>query len=124
MIDFRCWFCGKRYVVADDRRGQRQTCSCGRGVKVPKRSGGRSRAWTVTDFVVETVVYGGGGAVLGFGLGALVASRLPIPVGKPTKYIVGGCTLAGFLLGAVGGEPAVNWVGRLLRDREDARRLG
>ena len=87
---------------------------------MPRRSGGRSRAWTVLDFVVETVVYGGGGALLGFGLGLLVVTRLPPIPGKPTKYIVVGCTLAGFLLGAVGGEPGINWIGQKIRDREQA----
>ena len=121
MIDFRCWYCNNRYWVADDSRGERSACSCGRRLKVPRRSGGRSRAWTATDFLVETLVYGGGGARLGFGLGALIATRLPIPIGKPTKSIVAGCTLLGLLVGAVGGEPAINRIGRMIREREQER---
>jgi hypothetical protein len=29
-------------------------------------------------------------------------------------------TIAGFLLGVLGGERGVNWVGRLIREREDS----
>jgi cell division protein FtsX len=106
------------------RQNQRYDCSCGRTLKIPKRSGGSSRAWTATDYLVECFVYGGGGAIIGCALGVLIAMRLPVPVGKPTKYIVATFAVLGLLVGAVGGEPAINWIGRWLRDREDAHRLG
>ena len=61
MIQFRCWFCNKRYAVTDQRAGERLTCTCKRLLRVPRQDGGNSRARTWTDWIVEALVYGGGG---------------------------------------------------------------
>lgn len=118
MIQFRCWYCNKCYAVADARARERFACSCGRRVRVPRRSGGSSRARSPTDWVVEVVVYGGCGALLGFGLGVLILSR--IPIFRKTKELVIGLTVLGFLAGTLFGEAGLNWVGRRIREREEA----
>ena len=119
MILFRCWYCGKRYAVADGRVGERLTCSCKHLLKVPKRSGGRTKVLRPSDLVIESVVYGGGGALLGLGLGLLIVSRVPLFRLTGRWEFIAGLTVAGFLLGALGGERGVNWVGRLIRSREE-----
>lgn len=116
MIDFRCWYCNKRYTKPEPQIRSRFRCSCDHVLKVPRRSGGRSRVKTPLDWLVETVVYGGGCALLGFGLGLLIASKGPFIRGK--GYLIAGLTLFGLLAGAVGGERAVNAIGRMIRDKE------
>lgn len=119
MTRFRCWFCNKSYWVDDARRGERLTCSCKRWVKVPRRDNGSSRARSAVDWLVEVVVYGGCGALLGFGLGLLILSRVPfIRYGR--KELVLGLTAIGLLAGTVFGEAGINWVGRRIRAREEA----
>lgn len=118
MTRFRCWFCNKSYWVDDARRGERFVCSCRHRAKVPRRSGGSSRARTAADWLVEVVVYGGGGALLGFGLGVLILSR--VPVLRRGKELVLVLTAVGLVAGAVFGEAGVNWVGRRIRAREEA----
>jgi hypothetical protein len=118
MILFRCWYCGKRYAVAETRIGERLTCSCKHLLKVPKTSGGRNKVLRPVDLLIESVVYGGGGALLGLGLGFLIVSRLPVfRVGR-WRLIVA-LTVAGFLAGTFGGERGVDWVGRMIRSREE-----
>src|SRR3954470_20689765 len=120
MIQFRCWFCNKRYAVAEARVGERLTCSCSRLLRVPRRSGGNCRVKTAGDWAAETVVYGGGGALLGFGLAVFLLSRLGGFGGGRTGWtLVAGLTLLGLLVGLFGGERGVVWVGRMIRDRED-----
>jgi hypothetical protein len=63
-IHFRCWYCNKRYARAGDGIGERFTCTC-KLLRVPRRSGGNCRVKTPFDWLVETVVYGGGGALVG-----------------------------------------------------------
>src|SRR5262245_51741031 len=120
MIHFRCWYCGRSLAVADERRGERRECTCGRRLRVPGRSGGSSRARTAVDWLIEVVVYGGGGALLGLGLGlVLVAAAPPYVLGLWRRVaILGALTLFGLLLGTFGGEAGVNWLGRLIRERE------
>src|SRR5436305_10403440 len=119
MISFRCWFCNKAYIVKDNRVGERIECSCGRRLRVPKRTGGNSRARTASDWLIEGLVYGGGGAFLGFGLALL----LLVPVRGMALMaqfvvLVPALTVLGFLVGLFGGEPAINWIGRLIRDHQ------
>jgi hypothetical protein len=38
MIAFRCWYCGKRYAVAEARVGEPLTCGCRHALRVPKRA--------------------------------------------------------------------------------------
>ena len=116
MIDFRCWYCNKWYVKSDNQRGQRFSCSCKHVLKVPRWSGGRSRVKTPLDWVVEAVVYGGGGGLLGFGFGLLIASQLVLI--RRTVTIIAASTTAGFLVGLFGGERGINWLGQMIRERE------
>lgn len=122
MIQFRCWYCGRSYLVADERRGERRECGCGRQLRVPPRSGGNSKARSAVDWLIEIVVYGGGGALLGLGLGLLlVGSVPPVPVGAgvPRRaLLLAGCAVGGLLVGTFGGEAGINWIGRLIRRRE------
>jgi hypothetical protein len=117
-IDFRCWYCNKRYTKPEAQIGTRFRCTCEHTLKVPRRSGGRCRVKTPLDWLVEVVVYGGGCALLGSGLGLMIASRVPYARGKG-KLIVG-LTLGGLVIGTIGGERAVNAVGRMIRDRENS----
>ena len=116
MISFRCWYCNRQFVKPEAQVGSRFVCGCKHTLKVPRRSGGRSRVRTPLDWLVEITVYGGGGALLGFGLGAVIASRMIYF--RRTGYILAACTLVGFLFGTLGGEWGVNWIGRLIRERE------
>lgn len=120
MISFRCWYCRRGYVVADDRRGTRRECGCGRRLRVPARSGGDSRVRSALDWLIEVVVYGGGGALLGFGLAlVLIAAAPPFVLGWRRRVaVIGGLTLLGLLVGTFGGEAGVNWIGRMIRDRQ------
>lgn len=117
MIQFRCWYCNKRYAVPEQRIGERITCTCSYLLRVPKRSGGKCRVKTLTDWIIETVLYGGGGALLGFGLALLIVSRMPLR--RYTWVLLVGCTGGGFLLGVLGGERGLEWVGGIIRDREN-----
>jgi len=107
--------------VAESRIGERIACTCKNSLRVPKRSGGNSRVKTLADWVVEAVVYGGGGGLLGFGLGLLIVSQLARGFRHPYVggIIVAGFTLAAFLVGLLGGERGINWIGRTIRDREN-----
>jgi hypothetical protein len=120
MIQFRGWYCNKRFSVADNRRGQRITCSCARLLRVPPQSGGNSRVRTPVDWLVETVVYGGGGGLPGCGLAVLILSQVRrVLLVESGWTLVIGLTLVGFLVGFLGGERGINWIGQMIRDRED-----
>ena len=83
------------------------------GAEAVRRS---SRARPPGEWLIEFVIYGFGGAVLGFLLGLLMLRAVR---GTSGVLMVAGLTVAGFLLGGFGGEPAVNWVGRMIREREE-----
>ncbi len=119
MVEFRCWYCNRRFVKSDKRIGERFTCNCKRMLRVPKRNGGYCRVKTLGDWIIEAVVYGGGGALLGFGFAVLCISRLLVRT-HPLAMIapVAGLTLFGFLFGLFGGERGINWIGRLIRGSE------
>ncbi len=120
MIDFRCWYCSKRYVVPERRIGERFDCACKNLLRVPKRNDGNCRVKKAADWLVEAVVYGGGGAFLGLGLGLLILSHWRPLVGLLDGWVfVAGLAAVGFLAGLFGGERGVNWVGRRIRDREN-----
>ncbi|MBX9579747.1 MAG: hypothetical protein K2X87_05505 [Gemmataceae bacterium] len=99
-------------------RGGRFVCSCGHRAMAPWRPGGYSRARTLADWLVEVLVYGRCGAALGFGLGVLILSRLPVL--RRAEELVLGLTVLGLVAGAVFGEAGINWVGRRIRAREEA----
>ena len=123
MIIFRCWFCGRRFGVPEARIGHRLTCTCKHELNVPKRSGGRCKVRRPVDWLIECVVYGGGGAVLGLGLALVVLFQIPVFVvggrWRESGLLIAGLTVAGFLLGVLGGERGINWIGRLIRAREE-----
>jgi hypothetical protein len=118
MIEFRCWYCNKRYVKREERFGERFTCSCEHLLRVPKRSGGNCRVKTPVDWLVETVVYGGGGAAVGFGLAVLIIGRLRMVYFSESAMLIPALTLAGFVAGLVGGERGMELIGRMIRERE------
>src|SRR5262245_10370439 len=116
MIHFECWYCGRSYLVAERRTGERLVCGCGHRIRIPKRSGGNCRDRTLSDWLIECVVYGGGGGLLGFLLALLAITRIPFlsrATGGRNLLLV--CTLVGFLLGTLTGEAGINWIGRLIR---------
>ena len=138
MIEFRCWYCNRRYSMPERRVGERIICACQYALRVPKRGGGACRIKTPVDRLVETVVYGGGGGLLGFGLALLLLSfgggylllvlyrSLPVPrewrvVGLAALFpaVFAAFTLIGFLIGLLGGERGINWIGRIIRRTED-----
>ncbi len=124
-ICFRCWYCNRRYDLGADQVGERLTCNCGERLRVPKRSGMSSRDKRLIDWCVEFVIYGGGGGLLGFGLGALIVSKLLAAWwgfwwgSWESALIVGGTTIVGFVAGGLGGERGVNWLGSKIRSWED-----
>jgi hypothetical protein len=120
MINFRCWYCNRRYTKAEDRIGEGFTCSCERPLRVPARDGGSCRVRSLADWLVEAAVYGGCGAVLGLGLALLLLRYVYV---GPWWFwyewmMIGGFVLVGFLAGLFGGEAGINWVGRMIRDNE------
>lgn len=117
MIQFRCWFCNRAYAKPDEAAGARFECGCGRRAKVPKRSGGSSRVRAPLDWFVEAVVYGGAGALIGFGLSIAIFSRIPL-LRRPSEAIFA-FTAFGFVVGVLFGERGINWIGQKLRDREN-----
>jgi hypothetical protein len=116
MIQFRCWHCHKMYRVADDRVGERITCSCQRPVRVPKNSGGSSRVPSVGDWLIEVVLCDGGGAFLGACLAVVIISRFPIPIFFWTRWdLLLVLTLGGFVVGTIAGVRGLEWLGRRIR---------
>ncbi len=117
MISFRCWFCNRGFYKPDELVRQRFVCSCGQRVKVPKRSGGSSKAFSLADWFVESLVYGGAGALLGFLLCIAIVPRVPL-VRRPVELTIA-MTLFGLLAGMIFGERGINWIGQKIRDREN-----
>src|SRR5258708_1521030 len=78
MIHFRCWYCNKHY--SRPTAGERIACNCGHQLRVPRRNFGNSRTKTLGDWLVEALVYGGGGALLGLGAALIIGAifvRIP-----------------------------------------------
>jgi hypothetical protein len=117
MIQFRCWFCNRGFYKPDETAGTKFECGCGRRVKIPRKSGGSSKSHSLLDWLVESLVYGGAGALIGFVLSIAIFSRIPL-VRKPTEVTLA-FTAAGLLSGVLFGERGINWIGRKLRDREN-----
>jgi hypothetical protein len=115
MIQFRCWYCNKHFSRPATSVGQRFNFGCNHFVRVPRADFGNSRAKTLSDWVIEAVVYGGGGGLLGFGLGVVLVAGVA-RVFRGTAYVlVPALTLTGFLIGLFGGERGINWIGRMIR---------
>jgi hypothetical protein len=117
MIAFRCWYCNKNYLVAEARIGEHVQCHCKHELRIPKKNHGHCRVKKPIDWVVEIVVYAGGGAFIGCILGIVIVAQMPFL--REKFYIIGGLTIFGFLIGLFGGERGINWFGRLIRSREE-----
>lgn len=116
MILFRCPSCGKNYSVANERIGELLMCGCKQDLKVPRRSGQSAKYRTWSALFIETLIYGGGGAMIGLLFGIVLVSQ--IPTFRTGKYVIAVLTFAGLLVGTFGGERGINWIGRKIRDRE------
>jgi hypothetical protein len=126
MIQFRCWYCNRLHGRPEAKAGETFRCACECLLRVPRQSGGKCRVYTFVDWLVEGVVYGGGGALLGFGLALVILAKLMRGVTFTTwaaeaGFLVG-LTLMGFVAGLFLGERGVNWVGRKIRGSEDLPR--
>src|SRR5215813_9178245 len=104
--------------MAEAKVGETFACTCKQTLRVPRESGGRCRVKTPVDWLVELLIYGGGGGLLGLGLGLVIASRIWWWGRGGAWSIVVVTTLVGLLLGTFGGERGVNWVGSMIRDHE------
>lgn len=118
MIRFKCWYCNKTYHKPEVKIRTRFLCTCKHTLKVPRRDNGNCRTRTALDWLIEIVVYGGGGALLGFLFGLLIVSR--IFLFWQGKRVILLLTLAGFLFGVIGGERGINLIGRWMRDRSES----
>jgi hypothetical protein len=116
MIKFRCWYCHHKYQMSEEKIGHRFKCSCDNLVRVPRRDGGNSQVKTLLDWLLRFVVLGGGGALLGFGLSLLIVA--PFRGAFSSGYLAMGLTAFGFVVGALGGERGIEWIGQMIRDRE------
>lgn len=123
MIEYRCWYCNKNYLVSESRIGERKRCTCSRWIKVPRYSGGSSRSRKFWEFVIEGTVYGGGLAIFCMMLAVLLGRRA-FGLSPAYFWFIGGCGMFGFLAGLFGGERVIDWVGRRIRNWEEDRRYG
>jgi hypothetical protein len=128
-IQFRCWYCNRKHEMPLKGIGKTVHCSCGYHLRVPRFSGGKCRIKTLADWAVEALVYGGGGAFLGGGLG-LLFTAVVFGVGFGARTVDGGSGIGlfilswgliiglaglGFLIGLLFGERGIGWIGRLIR---------
>ena len=117
MIQFRCWYCNKRFNLSEQRIGERITCTCKNVLRVPKYDNGYCRVKTLVDWLVEGLVYGGCGAILGLGLALLLLRGFAIVY--ISWVIIPVLMLMGFLAGLFGGERGINWLGEMIRGQEN-----
>ena len=105
MIQFKCWYCGRRHAKPEQQIGQRLKCSCEFILRVPKKSGGNCRVKSVADWLVQALVCGGAGALLGFGLAVLMVSQMRFIFAHiASGYVLMGLPGVGFVAGLVGGN--------------------
>jgi hypothetical protein len=116
-IRFRCWYCNRKHVAGWDQVGDRRVCNCGQRYRVPRRDGISKGAKTVLDWILEFVIYGGGGAFLCGLLGFAITSRLRSRHWETYLLVIGGAASVGFLVGALFGERGINRIGELFDDR-------
>ena len=112
MIHFRCWHCHRKYTKADAKIGEQFACSCESVLRVPKRDGGNCRVKTVVDHVVSILVCTGGGAFLGFCCAIVLLALVRVII---VPWLVPAFTTAGGLIGLVGGERGIDWMGEMIR---------
>ena len=121
-IQFRCWYCNRKHTMPYKKIGKQFRCACSNELRVPRYSGGNCRVKTLADWAIESAIYGGGGALLGTGLALLLLAGLRgfILTATGAWIILLPLPVLGFLLGLLGGERAINWVGRIIRGVEDS----
>lgn len=66
---------------------------------------------------MESLVYGGAGALVGFMLSVMIFTRIPL-VRRPIEVTIA-MTAFGLVVGTLFGERGINWLGQKLRDREN-----
>jgi len=118
MIEYRCWYCNRRHGAPRDCIGRQVACHCGYLLRVPRQSGGSCRVKTLLDWLVEAVVYGGAGGLLGLGMDALLASRVRFWLfidHRVALLTLAAIPLAGFLFGFLGAGRAVGWLAQRSR---------
>lgn len=121
MIDFRCWYCDRRYSLPETQRGEKLQCrACQANMRVPAESGGNSRHRTLADRMIEFAIYGSGGAVLGFLLAWVLISRV-YWYGDlwPALAVIAVCTIVGMVAGGMLGEAGIVWLGKYIRRTEE-----
>jgi hypothetical protein len=120
MIEFRCWYCNRRHEEPKRLIEQRITCGgCGYPLKVPRRSGGNCRIRTLTDVLVENLVYGGFGAIIGMipgcaGLAGLSSPQRYNPHAYDPYWWL--FPICGCLFGIAAGNGWTRWLAPLFRD--------
>jgi hypothetical protein len=72
---------------------------------------------SLADRLIERLVYGLGGGLIGFCLGGFLGYRFFFMIG--VFYFVIAGTAVGFLAGALGGEAGLSWIGSKMRQREE-----
>jgi hypothetical protein len=117
VIEFRCWYCNRLHHRPARLVGTKFQCACKYPLRVPARSGGNARVFSLVDFLVTRLVYGGGGAVLGLAVSLIFGARLAARVGfdRGSLVVFLAPPLLGLLIGALFGEAGVGWIGRLFR---------
>jgi hypothetical protein len=116
-IRFRCWYCNRKHVAGWDQVGERRVCNCGERYRVPRRAGIARRDKRLLDWVLEFVIYGGGGGFLGGLFGVVILSRARTRSWEVMALVIGGLACFGFLAGALFGERGINWLGEQFDSR-------
>ena len=121
LIRFRCWYCNRKHSAGWDQVGVRRVCNCGERYRVPRRAGISGRDRTVLDWILEFVIYGFGGGLLGLLFGFMLFRYSPwlIRRGVAGLIFVGVMALVGFLAGGLFGERGINWIGSHVRGLEE-----
>lgn len=110
---YRCPWCDRAHHATAKHIGRVRQCQgCQTRLRVPAQNGVARRCPHWHERLIELVVYGFGGAFLA-ALPALLLTRL-LPSGSYFA-LVGGLAAAGFVIGGLGGERGVNWLGQQLR---------
>src|SRR5262249_21980912 len=112
------WKCRRKHAKPVDKIGTQFKCSCDYDLRVPTKDDGNCRIKTVGDYVIEAVLCGGGGALLGFLLGAVIVSRIWLFDYWISVWLIAILTISFGLVGFVGGERAIDVIGDMIRRQE------
>ena len=121
-VRYRCWYCNREYDSPIEKIRQILKCSCGRQLRVPRKKNGSSKYLSLRERVIEFVAYGVSGALLFGLLGYFLFFRFGGIGIRPGRVIgILDFSLMMGLICGLGGERVVNWIGRILRERENQR---